>query len=187
MAQCPTHPEIHVPPGKICIMCSRENLAAWKDSEKNKVKEAKVIRLKSNGPSGNLLTKLKDKLQAEWRMKIYPYYEERGLVSVCWACGNHIRAVGQVSHFFDKGTNPYLWTRPENSGICHYQCNVVNPHTAPRMITKMLEVWGDERINKLLADQKEYDLKIKTGQLKRWPDELWLRAMIIETRKMIIQ
>jgi len=66
-------------------------------------------------------------------------------------------------------------------------CNINDTFNVVAMEDHMRLVLGNEVIDKLKADQREYSLKIKTCQLKRWPDELWLRGMIIETKKMIIQ
>lgn len=180
--QCPTHPEIHVPTGRICIMCSRENHAAWVKSFKTAKVEAKAKKKTSSGGLANL----RKELQKVVRDKFYPYYFERGHCVRCWQCGNNLYGKGQIAHYFPKSVDYMLWARIENCGVACYNCNLNESYNVVAMEDHMRLVWGNEAIDKLKADQREYSLKIKTGQLKRWPDEMWLRAMILETRQMII-
>ena len=183
--QCPTHPEIHVPPGRICIMCSRQNYKDWVRSEKQKRVDAKVMQKKSFGVSGNELTKLKNKLQSELRKVIHPYYENLGLTNFCWICNRRLlKGKNQVMHFYAKSEIWQLWCHPVNLGIGDYDCNVNKPHTVTSMEAQMVRVWGLDRVKELKALRDFYKERIDTGQDPRHPTKLWLIGMIADVKNL---
>ena len=184
-----------------CPECNQEDIKSWRVSEKEKKQKAKKDGAKyrltqQRKVSSNTVVrdKLKAKLQAAWRKRIFPVYEKLGLTKSCWICGkgfppkpNHIMSAPHVSHYFAKGTLWRLWCEPVNSGILCHTCNVSRPETAAQMEPMMVKVWGKEMVEELKAKAEECDLRIKTGQDRRYPPNEWFLSEVEFVKTMVIQ
>lgn len=216
MPTCTTHPQIYYPEGKSCIMCHREQeiksrtitKAEWAKDVAAKKKEAqgkytrfnRFVKLKPDGKVNNDLPNAQKKLQAEWRKKIFPFYEKKGLTSFCWINENHKFHPGlkghlysaQVAHYYSKMHIYQLWTHPVNSGIACYKCNVDHPEIVAAMAPMIIQVWGQQRFDDMCGEAEKYlewinKMVDDQGHLVRKKPTLdWYNEEIIKTKKLII-
>lgn len=197
MPQCKIHPDQYVQPGKDCNEC---NKALWEADHKRKKDEAQSSRYKFNrfqpSKKSNDLDKYLDKLQSTWRGIIYPVYQTLGLAGQCWTCSRRfwnipkgsrtVFNVPHIAHYYAKGDLYPLWCDPENSGVCCYDCNVNLPQNVPKLVFRLLEVWGPVRMEALHEKARMVMDQIHRGQIRKKPDSLWLIGKIQDTRGMVI-
>lgn len=181
---------------KFCHECNQENIKLVKEYHRKAKKKDNVFgRTYKVSDKSKLRDKLKNKLQAEWRKVIYPFYKKRGLAERCWIQGTRIINqkgssrfwTGQVSHFYGKGDIWQLWIDPVNSGICSYDTNINKQSIVARMEPMMVRVWGQERVDELKRKSEIYSFRIKTGQDPRFPPIDWLYASIEECKRMKLE
>lgn len=216
MPTCTKH-GIWSPPGRICNFCNQENIAAWKQSEKEKkqvatkfqkalqrkIKPKPVIYIPGVLVAKPLImdrTKLKNELQRQWRKKIFPFYDKKGLTNRCWIDPNHKffkKMKGQlysaqVSHYYAKSHIYQLWTHKVNSGICCYHCNVDKPHIVAAMAPMMIQVWGDKLFAELECEMEVHLDSINKGMddegnlVTKQPSTTWLLDEIEKVKNMTI-
>lgn len=193
--------------GRTCHSCNQQNIMDWKAGYKaNKQKEKKygstkkqAIMASDKSEQYDEREKLKAKLQAEWRKKVFPYYKSKGLTDFCWVnrhpflkgVKNKLYAA-HVSHYYAKSHIYQLWTHPVNSGICCYNHNIDKPETVAAMKGMIVEVWGQQRFDDMCGEAEMYLDWINKGVdnkgklVLKYPSTQWLIDKIEETKKMVI-
>ena len=201
MPQCSIHPDTYYTPGRTCQKCSDQNYEEWKTSIRaGKDKEKKYAKaIKRRISPNHDREKLKANLQYNWRAKIFPFYQKKGLTSFCWidrkpflkGVTNRLYTA-QVSHYYAKSHIYQLWTHPVNSGICCYRHNVDKPETVAAMEPMMIEVWGQQRFDDMKGEAAIYLEWINKGiddeghLVRRNPSDQWFIDEIAKTKKMVI-
>lgn len=174
MAVCERH-GVYLKGDEVCGYCFREGY-----------KEKSIKQKSAPGKkTSSYRSKLKDKLQRLISKHIKDHYLGIG-INYCFITGKTTMAKGifslHASHYFPKGELWQLWTYPENIGLSTYDMNINKPQTVSMMRSKLVEIWGEDRIKKL-EDKAEYHKKmISIGAEKKHPPVEWLEAKISELK-----
>lgn len=156
---------------EVCGYCWRETSSIKKASSKQ-----------TNGSTTNKV--LRDRVQRNFSKLIKKIHCGENQFTECWTCGKRIYVKGSsvittahCGHYFPKGIYWELACDIHNAGIQCYQCNIWNQGVIPAMRTKLVQIWGEENIKDLEKRAESFLLRVKTGQIKSRPDDLWLMAM----------
>lgn len=176
MPVCERHTRF-IPEGQYCGAC-------WSEGVLTKKVEEKQIKQKANKKPTDR-SKLKDKLQRLVSKHMKAYYLKLG-INYCFISGKSTNAKGMfslhASHYFPKGELWQLWTVPENIGLSTYDMNVNKPQTVSMMRSKLVEIWGEDRIKKLEGKAEYHKKMMSIGAEKKHPPIEWLQAKIIELK-----
>lgn len=165
-----------------------------KANEKKKENQKLVKEILAKNPTAKVVkqntksrAELKANLQSLWSAKFKIWAKENNLY-YDWITGEKKEGKKlfsfHVSHYFSKSIYWMLWTHPVNSGILTYDQNVNKAHNIAAMRPMMVKIHGKKEVDKLEALQQEYDLKLKTGQMKSQPPIDWLIAQIQELKQI---
>ena len=180
MAVCERH-GLFYSDSQICGQC-------WREDQSVRTKERKAERVfkgkrfsKPTTQNGIDRLKLKSKLQSAWSAYMKKVYREMG-IQHCFITGKTTTQKGlfslHVSHYYPKGQVWQLWCDPCNSGLSVYDQNINKPENATAMRSKLVEIWGKEKMEELDAKEKYYRERIQQGLESKYPSDLWLIAMI---------
>ncbi len=180
MAVCERH-GLFYSDSQICGQC-------WREDQSVRTKERKAEMVfkgkrfsKPTTQKGIDRLKLKSKLQSAWSAYMKKVYREMG-INYCFITGKTTTQKGlfslHVSHYYPKGQVWQLWCDPCNSGLTCYDQNINKPENATAMRSKLIEIWGKERMEELDQKEKYYRERIQQGLESKYPSDLWLMAMI---------
>ena len=148
MAVCERH-GLFYSDSQICGQC-------WREDQSVRTKERKAERVfkvkkfsKPTTQKGIDRLKLKSKLQSAWSATMKKIYKEAG-IEYCFITGKTTTQKGlfslHVSHYYPKGQVWQLWCDPCNSGLTTYDQNINKPENATAMRSKLVEIWGEEKM-----------------------------------------
>lgn len=180
MAVCERH-GLFYSDSQICGQC-------WREDQSVRTKERKAERVfkgkrfsKPTTQKGIDRLKLKSKLQSAWSAYMKKLYRETGFY-YCFITGKTTTQKGlfslQVSHYYPKGQVWQLWCDPCNSGLSVYDQNINKPENATAMRSKLVEIWGKEKMEELDAKEKYYRERIQQGLDTKHPTDIWIIGMI---------
>lgn len=179
MAICERH-GVYLKGQEICGYCFREGF------------KEKSIKKKSAPGKKTSKKVLKDKAQALFSQLVKLTYCKDQAFTNCYTCDKRIQVKGSdlistthAGHYFPKSTHWMIAYDIENAAPQCYQCNVWNQGIIPAMRSKLVEKWGEEKIKDLEQRAEEFTIKVKTGQLKSQPDDIWLMAKIQELKSKL--
>lgn len=178
MAVCERH-GLFYSDSQICGQCWREDQVVKKSERKELNRFSKFS--KPTTQKGIDRKKLKDKLQAAWSGYMKRVYKEMG-IEYCFITGKTTTQKGlfslHVSHYYPKGQVWQLWCDPCNSGLTCYDQNINKPENATAMRSKLVEIWGKEKMEELDAKEKYYRERIQQGLDTKHPTDIWIIGMI---------
>lgn len=180
MAVCERH-GLFYNDSQICGQC-------WREDQSVKVKERKAERTFSKVKYSKPMTqkgidrlKLKSKLQSAWSAYMKKVYKEMG-IEYCFITGKTSTQKGlfslHVSHYYPKGQVWQLWCDPCNSGLSVYDQNINKPENATAMRSKLVEIWGKEKMEELDAKEKYFRERIQQGLDTKHPTDIWIIGMV---------
>lgn len=179
MPICERH-GVYLKGDEVCGYCFREGY------------KAKSIKQKSAPGKKTSKKVLKDKAQALFSQLVKLTYCKDQAFTNCYTCDKRIQVKGSdlistthAGHYFPKSTHWMIAYDIENAAPQCYQCNVWNQGIIPAMRSKLVEKWGEEKIKDLEQRAEEFTIKVKTGQLKSQPDDIWLMAKIQELKSKL--
>ena len=163
---------------EICGQCWREGAlakVAEKKSAKGKPTQRKALKDKAQSLYSKLM---KTKLCGD-----------KKFVN-CSTCGKSIQAKGSnivntahVGHYFPKSIYWGLAYDIVNGNLQCYKCNVLDQAAIPAMRNSLVKLHGEDKIKDLEQRAEDFLIKVKSGQLKSQPDEIWLIGMIEEMKR----
>ena len=172
MAVCERH-GIYTKGEELCGQCWREGV------------RSKQIDKKSAPGKKTQIKSLADKAQSVFSKLVKLTYCKGKSHTNCATCGKPVLVKGtnivntaHAGHYYPKSIYWQLAYELENAMPQCYKCNTITQGVIPAMRTKLVEYWGEEKINALDLKADQFNVKVKTGQLKSRPDEIWLMAMI---------
>lgn len=173
---------------------NKKMTAIAKQQEKRKENTKLIKEILAKNPTAKVVkqntksrAEYKNELQALWS-KYFKTWAKENNIYFDWITGEKKEGKKlfsfHVSHYFSKSIYWMLWTHPVNSGILTYDQNVNKAYNIAAMRPMMVKIHGKKEVDKLEALQQEYDLKLKTGQMKSQPPVDWLIAQIQELKQI---
>lgn len=172
MPVCERH-GIYTKGDEICGQC-------WREGARAKVAEKKSAKGKPTQRKA-----LKDKAQALYsKIMKAKLCGDKKFVN-CSTCGKPVQVKGSnvlntahIGHYFPKGI---YWQLAYDEFNCNIQCpgcNLNQQAAIPAMRNSLVKLHGEEKIKDLEQRAEDFLIKVKSGQLKSQPDEIWLMGMI---------
>jgi len=172
MPVCERH-GIYTKGNELCGQCWREGArikSAEKKSSKGKPTQRKALKDKAQALYSKLM---KAKLCKDQKFTICCTCQKSILVK-----GTNVTNTAHIGHYFPKGIYWMLAYDELNANVQCYQCNMIQQAAIPAMRNSLVKLHGEEKIKDLEKRAEDFLIKVKSGQLKSQPDEIWLMAMI---------
>lgn len=165
---------------QFCGGCWREN-----------AKIATAVKKSSKGKPTQRKSLL-DKAQALYSKIMKAIHCKDRIFCNCSTCnkvipvkGSDVTRTTHIGHYFPKSIYWGLAYDIYNSMPQCWHCNIVAQGVIGAMRPKLVAKWGEDKIHDLEKRAEEFLTKVKTGQLKSRPDEIWIMGAIQELKSKL--